>query len=361
MEENISWSFREKKVNLSTDKDLILDLKNVNVKFKVEAETLHILRDVSLSVPRGSFLCVVGESGCGKSVTAQAIVQLLPDNGEISSGNILFSQSEQVVELNKLEKFGKQMRDIRGAKIGMIFQDTLSSLNPAHKVGRQVAESLLQHLPISKSEARTRVVELFRKLGIPDPERRYEAYPHEFSGGMRQRVMIAIATVCEPDLVIADEPTTALDVTIQAQIMTLLKDLQKSAGKTFILITHNMALVSEVADHVAVMYLGRVVEYGSVDEVLRDPRHPYTKALMASVPTLDADKNIELQTVEGQTPSPAEVTVGCEFAGRCPYAISACKEKTIEMTQITSSHEVRCIRLDENGKLPVLVGGASHE
>ena len=358
MENYVNWSFWEQKVIQPTQNDLILDLQNVNVKFKVEDDILHILRDVSLSVPRGSFLCVVGESGCGKSVTAQAIVQLLPDNGEVSSGQILFSPEAEGVELNKLEKFGKQMRDIRGAKIGMIFQDTLSSLNPAHKVGRQVAESLLQHLPISKDEARTRVIELFRKLGIPDPERRYEAYPHEFSGGMRQRVMIAIATICEPDLVIADEPTTALDVTIQAQIMTLLKDLQKTAGKTFILITHNMALVSEVADHVAVMYLGRVVEYGAVDQVLRDPRHPYTKALMASVPTLDADKSVELQTVDGQTPSPAEVTVGCEFAGRCPYVIAACKEKTIEMTQVDQGHDVRCIRLDSNGKLPVLAGGA---
>lgn len=348
-------------MNTKTQEDLILDLKNVNVKFKVEDDTLHILRDVSLSVPRGSFLCVVGESGCGKSVTAQAIVQLLPDNGEISSGQILFSPGDEDIELNKLEKFGKQMRDIRGAKIGMIFQDTLSSLNPAHKVGRQVAESLLQHFSISKEEAQTRVIDLFRKLGIPDPERRFDAYPHEFSGGMRQRVMIAIATICEPDLVIADEPTTALDVTIQAQIMTLLKDLQKTAGKTFILITHNMALVSEVADHVAVMYLGRVVEYGAVDQVLRDPRHPYTRALMASVPTLDADKDVALQTVDGQTPSPAEVTVGCEFAGRCPYVINACKEKSIEMTQVGTGHEVRCIRLDANGKLPVLVGGSIHE
>jgi oligopeptide/dipeptide ABC transporter ATP-binding protein len=361
MEDHGFGSLGEKIMTLSTSKDLILDLKKVNVKFKVEDDTIHILRDVSLNLPRGSFLCVVGESGCGKSVTAQAIVQLLPDNGQISSGEILFSSDNKDVELNKLEKFGKEMRDIRGGKIGMIFQDTLSSLNPAHKVGRQVAESLLQHFDISKDEARTRVIELFRKLGIPDPERRYDAYPHEFSGGMRQRVMIAIATVCEPDLVIADEPTTALDVTIQAQIMTLLKDLQKTAGKSFILITHNMALVSEVADHVAVMYLGRVVEYGTVNEVLRDPRHPYTKALMASVPTLDADKDVELQTVEGQTPSPAEVTVGCEFAGRCPYVIDACKEKTIEMTQISSSHEVRCIRLDANGKLPVLVGGATNE
>lgn len=344
----------------SKGEEMILELKDVNVRFNVEDGQLHILRDVSLSVPRGSFLCIVGESGCGKSVTAQAIVQLLPDNGQISDGEILFTQEDEVIKLNSLEKFGKQMRGLRGAKIGMIFQDTLSSLNPAHKVGRQVTESLLQHFPISKSEARLKVIELFRKLGIPDPERRYDAYPHEFSGGMRQRVMIAVATICEPDLVIADEPTTALDVTIQAQIMTLLKDLQKNAGKTFILITHNMALVSEVADHVAVMYLGRVVEYGKVDQVLRDPKHPYTRALLESVPTLDADKDVELQTVDGQTPSPADVTVGCEFAGRCPYVVAACREQTVEMLTFANNHQVRCIRLDEHGNLPALVESGSH-
>lgn len=347
-------------MNQSKGEDMILELKDVNVRFNVEDGQLHILRDVSLSVPRGSFLCIVGESGCGKSVTAQAIVQLLPDNGQISDGEILFNPNNEAIKLNSLEKFGKQMRGLRGAKIGMIFQDTLSSLNPAHKVGRQVAESLLQHFPISKSEARLKVIELFRKLGIPDPERRYDAYPHEFSGGMRQRVMIAVATICEPDLVIADEPTTALDVTIQAQIMTLLKDLQKNAGKTFILITHNMALVSEVADHVAVMYLGRVVEYGKVDQVLRDPKHPYTRALLESVPTLDADKNVELQTVDGQTPSPADVTVGCEFAGRCPYVVDACREKTVEMLTFAESHQVRCIRLDAQGNLPSLVESGSN-
>ena len=338
----------------------ILELNKVNVRFNVEGGELHILRDVSLTVPRGSFLCVVGESGCGKSVTAQAIVQLLPDNGGITEGSIVFRPGAEVVELNTLEKFGPKMRSIRGAKIGMIFQDTLSSLNPAHKVGRQVAEALLQHFPISKSEAREKVIDLFRRIGIPDPERRYDAYPHEFSGGMRQRVMIAIATICEPDLVIADEPTTALDVTIQAQIMTLLKELQRTAGKTFILITHNMALVSEVADHVAVMYLGRVVEYGTVDQVLRKPKHPYTRALLQSVPTLVADKNIELQTVEGQTPSPADVTDGCEFAGRCPYAIDSCQTGTVEMRKVEPGHDVRCLRLDESGNLPLLTESANN-
>lgn len=332
----------------------ILELKDVNVTFNVESGQLHILRDVSLDVPKGSFLCVVGESGCGKSVTAQAIVQLLPDNGKVESGSINFYDQGEKLEINKLEKFGSRMRGLRGAKIGMIFQDTLSSLNPAHRVGRQVAETLRQHMDLSKEEAKIKVIELFKKLGIPDPERRYEAYPHEFSGGMRQRVMIAIATVCEPDLVIADEPTTALDVTIQAQIMTLLKDLQKSAGKTFILITHNMALVSEVADHVAVMYLGRVVEYGNVNQVLRSPKHPYTQALLQSVPSLDADKSVELKTVEGQTPSPADVTKGCEFAGRCPFVTDACREQVIPLTTFADNHQARCIRLDAKGNLPKL-------
>lgn len=332
--------------------DNILELRDVNVSFEVEDGQLHILRDVSLTLPRGSFLCVVGESGCGKSVTAQAIVQLLPDNGSIDSGTITFNSDGESVELNSLEKFGKQMRSIRGGKIGMIFQDTLSSLNPAHKVGRQVAENLREHKAMSKKEARTPVVEWFRRLGIPDPARRFDAYPHEFSGGMRQRVMIAIATICEPDLVIADEPTTALDVTIQAQIMALLKELQRTAGKSFILITHNMALVSEVADHVAVMYLGRVVEYGTVEQVLRSPKHPYTRALMQSVPSLDDDKSVELQTVEGQTPSPADVTTGCEFAGRCSFAIESCSTGVVPMRTFDGGQQVRCLRLDDAGQLP---------
>ena len=334
----------------------LLEVKDLTIQVGKKTLVDH----VRFQVLPGKCTAIVGESGSGKTLSCMSLLQLNPLQFEYPFGTLEF---DEVITHNtaKLAPTDPQLISLRGKKIGMIFQDTLSSLNPAHKVGRQVAESLLQHFDISKDEARARVVELFRKLGIPDPERRYEAYPHEFSGGMRQRVMIAIATICEPDLVIADEPTTALDVTIQAQIMSLLKDLQKTAGKTFILITHNMALVSEVADHVAVMYLGRVVEYGTVEQVLRDPRHPYTKALMASVPNLEADKSVELQTVDGQTPSPAEVTVGCEFAGRCPYVVAACKEKTIEMTQVSTGHDVRCIRLDSNGKLPILTGGASNE
>lgn len=342
--------------------ETILELHDVNVKFDVEDGSLHILRDVSLTVPKGSFLCVVGESGCGKSVTAQSIVQLLPDNGAVTSGHIYFKDGASEVEVNTLEKYGVQMRSIRGGKIGMIFQDNLSSLNPAHKVGRQVGEGLAQHTSLSKEEIKERVIDMFKKLGIPDPVRRYDAYPHEFSGGMRQRVMIAIATICQPELVIADEPTTALDVTIQAQIMSLLKELQRTEGKTFILITHNMALVSEVADHVAVMYLGRVVEYGRVDQVLRSPKHPYTRALLESVPTLDADVSTKLSTVHGQTPSPADVTDGCEFAGRCPYVADSCRSGVIPLKKFSDGHEVRCARLDEAGNLPAMsMAGADVE
>jgi len=346
-------------VNLKSP-DSILELHDVNVKFDVQDGSLHILRDVSLTVPRGSFLCIVGESGCGKSVTAQSIIQLLPDNGGVSSGNVYFNSGSEVVEVNTLEKFGKQMRSIGGGKIGMIFQDNLSSLNPAHKVGRQVGESLSQHTDLSKKEIKERVIEMFKKLGIPDPVRRYDAYPHEFSGGMRQRVMIAIATICEPDLVIADEPTTALDVTIQAQIMTLLKELQSAEGKTFILITHNMALVSEVADHVAVMYLGRIVEYGRVDQVLKSPKHPYTRALLESVPSLTSDIAVELSTVQGQTPSPADVTNGCEFAGRCPYVADKCLTGIIPLRTLSDGHDVRCIQLDDAGNLPQMSRAGSN-
>lgn len=338
----------------------ILELRDLNVTFKTELGEAHILRDVSLDVKRGKFLCIVGESGCGKSVTTQAIIQLLPDNGRISGGRIDFYQTSdsRPLHLNELEQFGSSMRAIRGAQIGMIFQDTLSSLNPAHKVGRQVAEVLREHKKLTKRQARAEVIELFKKLGISDPERRYDAYPHEFSGGMRQRVMIAIATICEPELLIADEPTTALDVTIQAQILRVLKDLQEQEKKSFILITHNMGLVSEVADEVAVMYLGRIVEKGSVTEVLRNPKHPYTKALLESVPSLLADKEQRLNVIGGQTPTPFEVRQGCEFATRCPHVMEQCRTSSIPLQKFSNSHEVRCLRLDESGKFLDLLEGA---
>lgn len=323
----------------------ILELKDVNVTFNVEAGQLHILRDVSLEVPKGSFLCVVGESGCGKSVTAQAIVQLLPDNGKVESGSINFYDQGEKLEINKLEKFGARMRGLRGAKIGMIFQDTLSSLNPAHRVGRQVAESLLQHMDISKEEAKTKVIELFKKLGIPDPERRYEAYPHEFSGGMRQRVMIAMALINDPEVLIADEPTTALDVTVQAQILELLRDLQKEFGTAIVLITHDLGVVADLADEVMVMYGGSAVEHAEVREIFYQPQMPYTWGLLASVPRVDS-KQGQLDPIPGSPPSLINLPKGCVFSPRCTFKdlvpASRCLTDRPELLSISNAHEARC-------------------
>lgn len=329
--------------------DPILSIQDLDVKFRTSEGEVHILRQVSLDIERGSFLCIVGESGCGKSVTVHSVVQLLPENGEITGGRVLFTVDGRDQEISSMSRYGAQIRGIRGARIGMIFQDTMSSLNPAHKVGRQVAENLHQHRKISRREARELVVKMFSRLGIPDAERRVDAYPHEFSGGMRQRVMIAMAMICDPDLLIADEPTTALDVTIQAQIMELLKTLQQEAGKTVVLITHNMGLVSEVADDVAVMYLGRVVEHGSREQVLKNPQHPYTRALLQSVPFMGMDPNVPLRTIAGQTPSAASVNDGCEFAGRCPYVQDRCLTGTIAFRQAADGHVARCVLLDEDG------------
>ncbi|GAB3714995.1 ABC transporter ATP-binding protein [Mariniluteicoccus flavus] len=326
--------------------DPILSLSDVDVTFSTDGGEVHILRDVSLDVPRGGFVCIVGESGCGKSVTVHSVVQLLPDNGRIVDGRIVLSVDGETHELSSMDRYGRAIRGLRGGRIGMIFQDTMSSLNPAQKVGRQVAENLRLHEKMSKTEARTRVVAMFEQLGIPDPVRRYDAYPHEMSGGMRQRVMIAMAMICNPDLLIADEPTTALDVTIQAQIMELLKRLQAEEGKTVILITHNMGLVAEVADQVAVMYLGRIVEHGTRDQVLKDPRHPYTQALLESVPSMGMDPDTPLRTIAGQTPSPASVTDGCEFAGRCPHVRDRCRSGVIAFRDAGGGHVARCVLLD---------------
>ena len=337
----------------------LLSIEDLHVSFPTEDGVVKAVDGVSLTVNSGETVAIVGESGSGKTVTSLSVMGLHKKGSVIIDGSIKINDGGSVKDVVNLSP--NEVRDIRGRAVAMIFQDPMSSLHPYYKIGNQLAEAFEVHNPGNKKAAKARAIEMLDLVGISEPDQRAEEFPHQFSGGMRQRVMIAMALMNSPRLLIADEPTTALDVTIQAQIMTLLKDLQKSAGKSFILITHNMALVSEVADHVAVMYLGRVVEYGAVDQVLRDPRHPYTKALMASVPTLDADKAVELQTVDGQTPSPAEVTIGCEFAGRCPYVIAACKERTIEMTQVNPGHDVRCIRLDANGKLPVLTGGAKDE
>lgn len=326
--------------------DVILKVEDLSSGFTVEKQQVSIVKNVSFEVHRGKTLAIVGESGCGKSVTVHTVMQLLPRNGKIFGGKVTYYKDGKAYELSSLEKYGKEMRNIRGGEIGMVFQDPMASLNPVYTVGAQVAANLRQHFKMDKAEARKRVVEMFAKLGIPDPERRYDQYPHEFSGGMRQRVMIAIAMICNPQLIIADEPTTALDVTIQAQIMELMKKLQVEDGKSIILITHNMGLVAEMADEVAVMYMGRVVEYGKIEDIFRHPTHPYTAALLRSVPQLGMDRSKPLETIRGMTPNPRDLGEGCEFAGRCDFCTERCKKGLMPYKDIGGGHMVRCIRTE---------------
>lgn len=324
--------------------ELILKVENLCTDFKVGNYENKIVKNVSFNVYKGKTLAIVGESGCGKSVTVHSIMKLLPKAGKIKSGNITFYSNEKEYKIHELEQYGKEMRSIRGKHIGMVFQDPMTSLNPVYTIGDQIMENILNHTKMNKKEAKAETIKMLEKLGIPDPENRINDYPHQFSGGMKQRVMIAIAMICNPDLIIADEPTTALDVTIQAQIMDLMKGLQINENKSIILITHNMGLVAEAADYAAVMYMGRVVEYGSAEQIFNKPSHPYTKALLRSVPVPGMDKNKKLETIEGQTPDPKDYKGGCEFATRCEFACDECKNSDVPNYEIEENHTVRCIR-----------------
>lgn len=327
----------------------ILEVCNLKTNFRVGNEEISVVRGVTFSARESETLAIVGESGCGKSVTVHSVVRLLPKNGMLMGGEIFFHDDKTVYELHKLKPFGKEMRSIRGSKIGMIFQDPMASLNPVYRVGDQVAENLLQHYKMDKREAKARIIEMFASLGIPDPKKRILDYPHQFSGGMKQRVMIAIAMICNPNLLIADEPTTALDVTIQAQIMELMEKMKNEQNKAIILITHNMGLVAEIADEVAVMYMGRIVERGPVERIFHNPCHPYTKALLRSVPVLGHGRAERLETIRGSTPSHAECVIGCEFANRCDFAKNICKKSSIPAYEIEDEHIVRCL-LFKGGK-----------
>ena len=334
------------------NKEIILNVEKLNTTFISDRKEIKIVKDVSFQVRRGKTLAVVGESGCGKSVTMNSIMRFTGKNAIVKAENIQYNAlRDGVVTEYHLESIkepnGPEMRALRGPDMSMVFQDPMSSLNPVYKVGDQVAEGLLQHNKgMKKAEAREKVLEMFRKLGIPDPEERIDCYPHQFSGGMKQRVVIAIAMICNPELIICDEPTTALDVTIQAQIMDLSKDLQLKEGKSIILITHNMGLVAEMADEVSVMYMGRVVEFGSREDMFDRPSHPYTKALLRSVPVLGLADGQKLETIPGATPNPADLKGGCEFADRCSECTERCREKTIPMFEIAPGHRVRCLKYD---------------
>jgi peptide/nickel transport system ATP-binding protein len=326
--------------------DVALSVRNLKTFFYTNQRCNKAVNGVSFDIKKGKTLCVVGESGCGKSVTAAAIMQLLPRLSRIEEGSITYHSERGDIHIEKLERNGKPMRSIRGAEISMIFQDPMTALNPVFTIGFQIAENLRYHTKLRGHQLAVKVVDLLRTMGIPLPERRINEYPHQFSGGMRQRAMIAMAMACNPKILIADEPTTALDVTIQAQIFELMTALKKEHGTAIMLITHDMGVVAELADDVAVMYMGNIIEAGSVDDVLRRPIHPYTRALLASMPVLGRGRNQTIEAIPGSTPDPFDRPKGCQFAPRCPYKVDAC-EKMPEETYATPTHRVMCWRQEE--------------
>ncbi|HVZ39605.1 MAG TPA: ABC transporter ATP-binding protein [Candidatus Kapabacteria bacterium] len=318
----------------------LLEVKNLRTYFYTDDGVARSVDGVSYEVDRGETLGVVGESGCGKSVTALSIMRLIPQPpGKIVSGEILYN-GKNILDLPE-----EQMRTIRGNQISMIFQEPMTSLNPVFTVGQQIDEAVLLHQKVSKAEARNRSIEMLRRVGIPAPEQRYGEYPHQLSGGMRQRVMIAMSLSCNPDLLIADEPTTALDVTVQAQILELIKELQEEFGMGMIMITHDLGVIAEVSKRVAVMYAAKIVEYASADDVFYKARHPYTIGLLKSIPRLGQHKT-RLVTIEGTVPAPTNFPVGCHFCTRCAYADELCRSDEPPLVEIETGHSVACWHID---------------
>ncbi|OXM86061.1 ABC transporter ATP-binding protein [Paenibacillus rigui] len=336
----------------------ILEVKDLKVSFNTYAGEVQAVRGVSFHLEKGEVLAIVGESGCGKSVTAQTIMRLIPSPPSvIKGGSVLFDGK---VEITKSSK--KEMEKIRGSEMGMIFQDPMTSLNPTMTIGKQITEGLIKHQGLSRSAANERAVEMLKLVGLSNPEGRVNQYPHEFSGGMRQRVMIAIALACSPKLLIADEPTTALDVTIQAQIIELMKELSEKTEASIIVITHDLGVVAEMAQRVIVMYAGKVVEQGTVDELFYDPKHPYTWGLLRSVPRLDQRSDAELVPIPGTPPDLFAPPKGCAFAARCPYAMGICLEVDPDQTPLTDTHAAACWLLHPDAppvERPVEVGRAA--
>lgn len=312
----------------------LLHIENLKTVISSKDGKLVPVDGVDITIPKGKTVGIVGESGCGKSMTAMSVMGLLPNTTHIEEGKILF----QDMDLTKLNP--KELRKITGDKISIIFQEPMTSLNPVIQVGKQVREAILLHEKVSKEEAKQRVIEIFRQVGIPEPERRYNAYPHQLSGGLRQRVMIGMAMVCNPDLLIADEPTTALDVTIEAQILHLMRQLQKDKGTSIMMITHNLGVVAEICDQVYVMYAGKVVESAEVHELFQNPKHPYTQGLLGALPKMDSRQR--LNSIDGMVPTLKDMPIGCRFAPRCPMATQRCREEQPALMDVAAGHQVRC-------------------
>ncbi len=313
----------------------VLSIDNLTVRFK--GAPANVVDGVSFAVAPGKTLAIVGESGCGKSVTSMALMGLLPDTAQVQA------RASSLLDEPLLGMSDERLLDVRGNRMAMIFQEPMTSLNPVFTIGEQIAESVMRHQGFSKQAARQRALEMLEKVRVPDAAQRLDAYPHELSGGMRQRAMIAMALANDPALIIADEPTTALDVTIQAQILSLVGNLQAETGTSMILITHDLGVVAEVADEVMVMYAGQVVESGSVKTLFDDPQHPYTIGLMGSMPSIGPREG-RLATINGRVPTPAEMPTGCRFAGRCPFVIAACRETRPPLLEVSTGHFAACIR-----------------
>lgn len=319
----------------------VLEIRGLNSYFFTEKGVAPAVDGLDLDIPKGKIIGLVGESGCGKSMTAKSIMGLLKYPGRVAGGSIRFEDQD----LTRLSD--KELRKICGNDISMIFQEPMTSLNPVLKVGRQVRETLLVHNPtMSKAEAKQRVVEMFQRVGIPEAVKRYDCYPHELSGGLRQRVMIAMAMVCKPKLLIADEPTTALDVTIEAQILRLMKELRDETGMSVLIITHNMGVVAEICDYVYVMYAGKIMEQAETFELFDHTMHPYTKGLLDSIPRIGQNAE-RLHTIPGVVPNLLHLSQGCPFSNRCEYATDQCRTEKAQLHPVAPDHQVRCFRCEE--------------
>lgn len=314
----------------------ILNIEQLTVSFHQPNRVVKALQDISFTLNRGEILGLVGESGSGKSLTALTIMKLLPEHARIDRGVVMLN-GESITTLSE-----KQMRKLRGSEVSMIFQEPMTALNPLVSVGRQIEEMLILHKKLSRSERKDKVIELLQAVGIPEPEMRYRQFPHELSGGMRQRIMIAMALACDPKLIIADEPTTALDVTIQAQILDLLKEIKRKYQTSILLITHDMGVIADTADRVAVMYAGRLMELADVNELLTQPRHPYTVGLLASMPDITKETEGKLQTIRGSVPDLTRLPTGCPFHPRCEFATERCRQEVPPLVEDARGHATAC-------------------
>lgn len=330
--------------------EMLVEVKDLATYFFLHEGVVRAVDGVSFDIKPGKTLGVIGESGCGKSVTAQSILRIVPSPpGRIVRGDILFHKHTEggffdLINLAELDPHGDEIRRIRGNEISMIFQEPMTSFGPLNTIGDQIIEAILLHQAgVGKGEAREQAIELLGRVGIPRPDQRIDAYPHQLSGGMRQRAMVAMALSCNPNLLIADEPTTAVDVTIQAQILDLLRDLQQEFGMAIMFITHDLGVIAEMADEVAVMYLGKIVEQASVEEIFDHPKHPYTRALLKSIPHIDEARSDRLSAVEGSVPAPYEVPPGCSFSDRCPrFMAGICEQAVPALVGVEEQHLVRC-------------------